>query len=193
MNIPIPIGITGGIGSGKSIVSRILSIMRYPVYDTDSRAKELMDTPALRQALVEQWGSDIITPGGEINRPLLSSIVFNDPQQLAHLNNIVHPAVRNHYALWVQQQQSPIVFVESAILHQAGMDNTLNYIWVVEADRDTRIQRVMARNNLSRHDVEARIASQHLPPIDHRTHIIANNDHDAVLPQIATLLNNILT
>ncbi len=192
MNTPIQIGITGGIGSGKSIVSRMLGIMHYPVYDTDSRAKELMDTPTLRQALVEQWGSDIIMPNGEINRPLLSSIVFNDPQQLTHLNNIVHPAVRNHYAQWVQQQQSPIVFVESAILHQAGMDTTLHHIWVVEADRDTRIRRVMQRNNLGRQEIEARIASQHPTPIDHRTHIIANNDHDAVLPQILALLNQIL-
>lgn len=192
MNTPIQIGITGGIGSGKSIVSRMLGIMHYPVYDTDSRAKELMDTPTLRQALVEQWGSDIIMPDGQINRPLLSSIVFNDPQQLTHLNNIVHPAVRNHYAQWVQQQQSPIVFVESAILHQAGMDTTLHHIWVVEADRDTRIRRVMQRNNLGRQEIEARIASQHPTPIDHRTHFIANNDHDAVLPQILALLSQLL-
>lgn len=193
MSTPIQIGITGGIGSGKSIISRMLGIMQYPVYDTDSQAKKLMDTPTLRQALVAQWGNDIILPNGEINRPQLSQIVFNNPQELARLNNIVHPAVRNHYAQWVQEQQSPIVFVESAILHQAHMDTTLHHIWVVEADRETRIQRVMQRNNLRREEIEARIASQHNTPIDHRTHIITNNNTTAVLPQIQALLSTMLT
>lgn len=193
MSRPKEIGITGGIGSGKSIVSQVLRIMQHPVYDTDSQAKMLMDTPALRQALVAQWGNDIILPNGEINRPRLSQIVFNNPQELSRLNNIVHPAVRNHYAQWVGEQHSPVVFVESAILHQARMDTTLHQVWVVEADRETRIRRVMLRNNLQRHDVEARIASQHDTPIDNRTHIITNNDREAILPQIHTLLNNILT
>ena len=193
MSTPIEIGITGGIGSGKSIVSHMLRIMHYPVYDTDSQAKKLMDTPTLREALVAQWGEEIILPDGEINRPRLSQIVFNNPQELSRLNNIVHPAVRNHYAQWVQEQQSPIVFVESAILHQAHMDTTLHHIWVVEADCETRIQRVMQRNNLRREEIEARIASQHTTPIDSRTHTIINNDREAVLPQILTLLCNILT
>ena len=189
MSTPIQIGITGGIGSGKSIVSRILAIMQYPVYDTDSQAKMLMDTPTLRKALVERWGNNIIKPNGEINRPLLSQIVFNDPKQLAQLNNIVHPAVRNHYAQWVEQQQSPITFVESAILHQAGMDSTLQYIWVIDADRETRIQRVMLRNNIERKEIEARIAAQHPTPIDHRTRIITNDNTVAILPQILHLLS----
>jgi dephospho-CoA kinase len=193
MSNPIQIGITGGIGSGKSIISKILRIMQYPVYDTDAQAKTLMDTPTLRQALMDQWGKEIIQPDGQINRAHLAQIVFNNPQQLTILNNIVHPAVRNHYAQWVQQQQSPIVFVESAILHQAHMDNTLEHIWLVKADDETRIQRVIQRNNTTRQDVEARIATQYDPPIDHRTHIITNNNNDAILPQIMKHLNNILT
>lgn len=193
MSTPIEIGITGGIGSGKSIVSHMLRIMHYPVYDTDSQAKKLMDTPTLHEALVAQWGEEIILPDGEVNRPRLSQIVFNNPQELSRLNNIVHPAVRNHYAQWVQEQQSSIVFVESAILHHAHMDTTLHHIWVVEADCETRIQRVMQRNNLRREEIEARIASQHTTPIDSRTHTIINNDREAVLPQILTLLSNILT
>ena len=167
--------------------------MQYPVYDTDSQAKKLMDTPTLRQALVRQWGNNIILPNGEINRPMLSQIVFNNPQELAHLNSIVHPAVRNHYAQWVEQQQSPIVFVESAILHQAHMDTILHQVWVVEAERETRIQRVMKRNNIGRQEIEARIASQHDTPIDSRTRIISNDDKNAVLPQILILLNKLLT
>lgn len=193
MSTPIQIGITGGIGSGKSIVSHILRIMQYPVYDTDSQAKTLMDTPTLRQALVAQWGNNIILPNGGLNRQQLAQIVFNDSTQLATLNSIVHPAVRQHYAQWVQEQHSPIVFVESAILHHAHMDTTLQHIWIVQADSETRIERVMQRNNLSRQEVEARIASQQEPPIDNRTHIINNNTNQAILPQIMQLLNEVLT
>lgn len=189
---PIEIGITGGIGSGKSTVSHILRIMQYPVYDTDSRAKQLMDTPLLRQQLTATWGDKIILPDGEINRPLLSSIVFNDPSQLARLNAIVHPAVRNHYAQWVEQQSSPIVFVESAILHQAHMDTTLHHVWVVEADAETRIKRVMKRSGLTRDQVAERINAQQPYPTNNRTHTIFNDNAHALLPQILELLQHII-
>lgn len=185
----IQIGITGGIGSGKSIISHILRIMQYPVYDTDTQAKLIMETPTIRQQLIDTWGKNIIHPNGNIDRPQLAQIVFNNPQQLDTLNNIVHPAVRQHYAQWVTQQKSHITFLESAILHQAHMDNTLHQIWLVEADRETRIQRVMKRNNLTRSEVEARIATQHKQPIDNRTHTIINDNQQALLPQIIKLLN----
>ncbi len=186
----IEIGITGGIGSGKSVVSHILRIMQYPVYDTDSEAQKLMQSHHIQQQLMHTWGESIILPSGAIDRQLLSSIVFNNPQELQKLNNIVHPAVRTHYAQWVTQQQSPITFVESAILHQAHMDTTLQQIWVVEADTETRIQRVIERNNLTREQVEARITSQQTPPQDNRTHTIINDNNTAIIPQIIKLLNN---
>lgn len=185
----IQIGITGGIGSGKSIVSRIMRAMQYPVYDTDSQAKALMQSPLIKQQLAHTWGNDIFTDKGDIDRAKLAAIVFNDSTQLTTLNNIVHPAVRQHYAQWVEQQQSHIVFVESAILHQAQMHNSLQHIWIVQADNETRIRRVMQRNNISRSEVEARIASQSEPPIDHRTHLIDNNDGSAIIPQILKLIN----
>ena len=187
---PIEIGITGGIGSGKSIVSHILRIMGYPVYDTDSQAKLLMDTPALRQQLTAVWGDSIILPNGEINRPQLSAIVFHDPTQLAQLNAIVHPAVRSHYAEWVQQQSSPIVFVESAILHQAGMDHALHYIWVVEADAEMRIERVMKRSNLTYEQIEERIKTQQPYPYNERARKLLNDNKHALLPQIMELLRH---
>lgn len=185
----IEIGITGGIGSGKSIVSRILRTMQYPVYDTDSQAKVLMDSAAIRSQLAATWGYDIFNPDGSINRARLAAIVFNNPEQLARLNSIVHPAVQQHYAQWVEQQKSRIVFVESAILHQAHMDTTLQQIWVVDADVDTRIERVMQRSGLNRKEIEARMASQKAVPIDYRTHIINNNRDSAILPQILKLIN----
>ncbi|MBQ2979726.1 MAG: dephospho-CoA kinase [Bacteroidaceae bacterium] len=190
---PIEVGITGGIGSGKTIVSQVLHTMQYPVYDTDTRAKTIMGKPAVRKALVEAWGTSIIQNNGEIDRAKLASIVFSNPAELTRLNNIVHPAVINDYQQWVQQQQSAIVFVESAILHQSGMDSTLHHIWIVEADTETRIKRVMQRNNISRQEVEARIATQQQQPADHRTHTIINDNTHAVLPQIIHLLSKLLT
>lgn len=186
---PIQIGITGGIGSGKSMVARILQAMQYPVYDTDAQAKYLMDMPLMRERLKQTWGDGIFLPDGAINRPHLASIVFNNKEELDKLNSIVHPAVRSHYTEWVSQQKSPIVFVESAILHQAHMDKTLQYIWIVDADTETRIKRVMQRNNISRSEVEQRIASQREIPTDNRTHIIHNDYHQAILPQILKLIN----
>ena len=188
----IEIGITGGIGSGKSIVSRILQSMQYPVYDTDRQAKRLMDTPAIRNLLLARWGNTIINTDGTLNRTQLASIVFNNPSELSHLNNIVHPAVRNDYAQWVTEQTSPLVFVESAILHQANMTKSLEYVWLVTADRETRIQRVMQRNNCTREEVEARMATQHEAAIDARTRIIINDNKHAVLPQIIKLLHDVV-
>lgn len=188
----IQIGITGGIGSGKSVVSRILRTMQYPVYDTDLHARRLMDSPDLRHNLTERWGLDIINEDGTLNRALLASIVFNNPAELAALNNMVHPAVRRDYARWVEQQSSRIVFVESAILHQAGMADTLHYVWLIDADKETRIERVMQRNNMPRQEVEARIASQHDAIINDRTRIIINDNIAPVLPQIIKFLNEIV-
>ena len=188
---PIEIGITGGIGSGKSVVSHILHTMQYPVYDTDSRAKRIMDKPEVRQQLVEAWGASIILDNNTIDRAQLAQIVFNSPAQLARLNQIVHPAVRDDYALWVDQQHAPIVFVESAILHQAQMDSRLHQVWIVEADNETRITRVMRRNNMTRSEVEARISSQQPPHIDDKSRIIVNDNREALLPQIIKLLNSV--
>ncbi len=187
----IEIGITGGIGSGKSIISHILRTMQYPVYDTDSQAKRLMNTPTLQQQLQQQWGNNIFKNDGSLNRQQLATIVFNNPTQLAILNNIVHPAVRHDYTQWVTQQQSHIVFVESAILQQAHMTDTLHHVWIVQADRETRIDRVIKRNNCTRQEVEARIASQQLTITHPHTHIINNDNNHAILPQIIKLLKEL--
>lgn len=183
------IGITGGIGSGKSMVSRILRAMQYPVYDTDTEAKRIMDTAPLRAQLAATWGDAIYNADGTLDRARLASAVFGDALQLKRLNDIVHPAVREDYAQWVERQKSPIVFVESAILHQAHMDTPLQQIWVVEAGHDIRMTRVMQRSGLNRAEIEARMASQSAIPTDHRTHIIDNNPNSAILPQILKLIN----
>ncbi len=187
----IEIGITGGIGSGKSIVSHILSTMGYPIYDTDSKAKILMNSKAIIEAIKQKWGNKVLLDNKTIDRNKLASIVFANKTELQQLNNIVHPAVKADYAKWVIQQQADITFVESAILQQAQMDTSLQQIWLVEADLETRIQRVMKRNNMQRCQVEARIAAQAPYIIDHRTHTIINDNKHAIIPQIIKLLHKI--
>ena len=188
---PLLIGITGGIGSGKSVVSHILRIAGLPVYDTDSEAKHIMDSPAVKQQISDTWGPELYLVDGSLDRRRLAAIVFNDPSQLARLNALVHPAVRNDFASRAAQSTSPLFFVESAILQSAGMDGGLQYVWLVTADPETRIERVMRRNGISRNEVISRIESQTPYRPDDRTRTIVNDGRKAVLPQIIGLLAEI--
>lgn len=185
---PLLIGITGGIGSGKSVVSHILRIAGLPVYDTDSEAKRIMDSPVVKSQIIATWGTALYQADGSLDRRKLANIVFNNPEQLTTLNNIVHPAVRNDFAQYAATCLSPALFVESAILQSAHMDNELQYVWLVTADTETRIERVMQRNSLSRAEVISRINAQAPYQPDNRTRIIVNDGRKAVLPQVSSLL-----
>ncbi len=155
------IAISGGIGCGKTVVSRIVAAMGYPVYDCDSRAARIMDTDAAIKAnLAEHVHPECITPAGEIDRKRLSEIVFSDYEALQRLNSIVHEAVRRDLARWYGEQTSPKSFVETAILYQSGLDKMVDEVWEVEAPLDVRVARVMARNGFGRNEVLARISSQ---------------------------------
>ena len=153
--------ITGGIGAGKSVVSRILCAMGYPVYDCDSRAKTLMNTdPGIRAALAEAFGAEILTPGG-IDRDRLGAIVFADPERLHTLNKVVHGAVRLDLERWCGEHLVHTrLFVETAILAESGLDAMVGSVWEVVAPVELRVERVMRRNALTRDQVEARIAAQ---------------------------------
>lgn len=187
------IAISGGIGSGKSVVSRIVAVMGYAVYDCDSEAKRLMDSSnEIKTAIAEEISTDCIDSHGLIDRPKLSGYVFCDKKKLDALNRIVHGAVREDFARWCDRHKDDaMLFVETAILYQSGMDAMVDEVWEIEATRQTRISRVMSRNGLTSQQVESRIASQdafipsHLHP--HTSHI-DNNGILPLLPQIIPLL-----
>lgn len=188
------IAITGGIGSGKSVVSRILCTMGYEVYDCDLQAKRLMhSSPIIRQKLTAQFGEDIYTANGTINKPLLSSIIFNDPKALATVNSIVHPVVKDDIINWHNSRKEGISFVETAILVEAGMQTMVDEVWNVTAPVETRIARVMSRNATTRDKVIERINSQSTSMSDVQVPVktIVNDGNTAVLPQIITLLSNL--
>lgn len=184
--------ITGGIGAGKSIVSRVLTAMGYPVYDCDSRARSLMDMSAeIKHAIALNIGAGVILPDDSIDRRLLAEIVFRNKQMLLTLNSIVHQAVRDDLARWVSDRSSALVFVETAILYESGLDRVIDSEWHVTAPTDIRVNRVIARNRLSREHVLARIEAQSgttPPKSSHNIITLVNDDITPLLPQIEKAL-----
>lgn len=184
------IAITGGIGSGKSVVSRILKVMGYTVYDTDMHARHLMnESPCVKARLVARFGSTIYHQSGELDAHKLSQIVFGHNEALSDLNGIVHPAVRHDLQQWASRCPSQFAFVETALLYESGLCDIVDCVWKVTAPVRTRVQRVMARNGLTEAEVLARIKSQASEEIvDAKTHIIVNDGIEALLPQVMRLL-----
>lgn len=131
------IAICGGIGSGKSVVCRIVAAMGHEVYDCDSRAKEIMDCSAeIKNAIACRVHREAIAPDGSIDRRRLGEIVFSDAEALARLNSIVHAAVREDLALWAARRPGKLLFVETAILYQSGLDAMVDEVWDVEAPQN---------------------------------------------------------
>lgn len=183
------IAIIGGIGSGKSVVLRLLSLMGYPVYDCDSNAKRLMDeSEDIHRGLVDIFGPPAVPPEG-INRAYIASIAFKDAEKLSKLNSLVHPAVLNDFDRWAKQN-GEIVFVETAILSESGMSKSVDAVWSVEAPLECRVERVMVRNAMSRQDVMRRISSQATTIPDEITSVthLINDDSHALIPQIVAAI-----
>ncbi len=154
------IGITGGIGSGKSTVCSLFAERGIAVYDSDSRAKQLMtESEELRGQLIETFGEECYKDGA-LNRAYLASQVFGNAEALARLNAIVHPAVRADFRTWAEQQQGAYVILESAILFEAGFDSEVDTTLAVMAPLEERVRRTMARDGVERESVMERIAHQ---------------------------------
>ena len=181
--------ITGGIGSGKSVVSRLVNVMGYPTYDCDSEAKRLMnESPELMVQLCELLGNDAYDQTGHLNRAYVASRIFGDKVLLAQMNAFVHPAVRRDIRRWRDEQRESVAFVETALLADSGLSKDSDAVWVVDAPLQLRVERVMSRSNLNRDQVEARIASQ-IGKFDFQgaEHIINDNKH-SLIEQITRLL-----
>ncbi|BCI62451.1 dephospho-CoA kinase [Coprobacter secundus] len=185
----VTIGITGGIGSGKSLISRILKIWGYPIYDTDIEAKKIMDnSDEVKNRLVALLGNIYNNTG--LDRSRMASIIFNDQTKLEKVNAIVHPAVRSDFSIWVQKQNTDIAFVESAILYEAGFNKNVAFIWNVSAPLEMRVMRVMKRSSCTREEVLARISKQisDNERNEKSNDIIYNDGIQPVIPQLRTLL-----
>lgn len=190
----IKIGITGGIGSGKSVISRILRLLNYPVYDSDFWAKELMNNnPNIQQALTKRFGHETYQ-NNTLNRPFLAKQIFNNEDARLFVNSIVHPIVSQHFLDWAENQNTKLVFIESAILFSSGLDKIIDTTIFVDAPQQIRLQRAKLRDNSTDTAILARINSQSQEELYSKKHskYIINNDNQLLIPQITTIIKELL-
>ena len=188
------IGLTGGIGSGKTTVARIFSMLNVPVYNSDEAGRKITNKdPLVKSSIKNQFGADLFDNNDNINREKLSAIVFSDSTALAKLNAIIHPAVAQDFKTWCANQSSPFVIKESAILFEHGLDKLLDGVIVVEAPDELRIKRVMNRNGITEDLVRQRIQQQ-LPQdelISRADWVIHNNEEQLLIPQVLAVYSRI--
>ena len=154
------VGLTGGIGSGKSTIAKEFAALGIAVFNSDEQAKVLIATDAqVKERIIAAFGEEAYQ-NGEYNRAYIAQIVFNNPEKLAILNGIVHPALAKYFKQWAKKQISPYVLKEAAILFESGSYKDCNYIITVTAPEQVRIARVMARDHCTEAQVRARIAQQ---------------------------------
>jgi dephospho-CoA kinase len=189
--LPRQIGITGGIGAGKSTVTRIFAALRVPVYDADSRAKWLMNSdPVLKAGITQAFGPEAYTPAG-LNRNYLAATVFNDPDKVALLNRLVHPRVGDDYAAWVQGHAGfPYVLKEAALLFESGSYQSLDRVIAVSAPPALRTRRVLQRDpHRTEADVAAIVARQ-MDEAEKRAradYVVHNDEKTLLIPQVLEL------
>lgn len=188
------VAISGGIGSGKSVVSHLLTLLGYSVYDCDSRAKLLMNrSEDVKRELCEAFGDDVITPQETVNRDVLSKIIFGNAEALKKVNGIVHPRVVAEIMSLAGKCSDEYFFFETALPQESGLDKLADAVWLVTAPVETRIERVIKRSGLTREQVMARIASQDYSNIkNNRVEYIINDENKSVTNQLLTLLTKSL-
>lgn len=191
----VKLGITGGIGSGKSVVSRLIRLMGIPVYDCDSESKRLVvENQSIRTQLTHLVGAKLYTAAG-MNKPLLASYIFGDEEHLKAVNSIIHPVVIEDFKRWaiLKQQDTRIVAMESAILIDVGLQQQVDVVVNVTAPLELRIKRSVVRDSTSEELVRKRIESQLSDEqrCIHSQYIIQNDDVHPLIPQVVSLLQSI--
>ncbi|MBN2521692.1 MAG: dephospho-CoA kinase [Bacteroidales bacterium] len=192
----LKIGITGGIGSGKSTVCKIFSVLGIPVFHADERAKNLIDNNrGIRNEIIREFGPDSFV-NGIYNTGYISKVVFTRKEKLHKLNSIIHPFVAEDFSQWVKAYEyAKYILEEAAILFESGADQFLDYIIVVNAPLDLRIRRIMNRDGISREMVLQRMKNQFpadniLPLADW---IIENDEKHLILPQILSIHDQLIS
>ncbi len=181
------IGITGGIGSGKSLVCKIFRNLGIPVFEADQVAKSLYRTdPALKEGLIHLFGSGVLDPAGEVDRKYLAALIFSDKEALEQVNRLVHPCVREAFVKWRHTQTAPYVLHEAAILFESGFYRMMDATILVVAPEEMRIRRVAERDHLSRESVIARMKNQwpDSRKIKLADYLIVNDESRLIIEQI---------
>jgi len=192
----IKVGITGGIGSGKSTACKIFRTLGIPVFEADNVARQIMNSDdEIRIHLNKLFGAAVYLPDHTLNRKLLASIVFNNPSLLAQLNEIVHPVVKNAFDEWCETQESPYILHEAAILFESGFYKMMNKTITVVTDEEERIQRVTKRDGTTPEMVRQRIQNQWTDRqrMNLADFVINNNENELMIPQIIDIDKKIRT
>ncbi len=191
----LKIGITGGIGSGKSTVAKLFEVLGIPVYYADDAAKQLMnENEALKQQVQKEFGNEAYA-NGKLNRKYIADIVFANPEKLELLNSLVHPVTLQDAEEWMNKQTAPYTIKEAALIFESGAQEQLDYVIGVYAPTPLRIQRTMQRDNISREEVMARMNKQIDETIKMRLcdFVIINDEQQIVIPQVTELHRKLLT
>jgi dephospho-CoA kinase len=190
----LKIGITGGIGSGKTTVARIFEVLGIPVYYADDAAKRIMnEDELLKQQIIKEFGPESYEEG-KLNRQYLASVVFRDKKKLAVLNALVHPATIRNSNLWMKNQSTPYAIREAALIFESGVQGQLDYVIGVSAPVELRIGRAMERDKLTREQVLERMDRQINETIKMRLcdFVIVNDGKKPVIPQVLKLHEKLL-
>lgn len=187
----IKVGLTGGIGVGKTVCADIFSLLGVPIYNSDIEAKLIMiNDEAVRDAIKEIFGAKSYHEDGSLNRGHLASLIFHDKLLMAKMNGIVHPAVREHFRKWCDiNQDHKYIIQESALIFETGSYKTFDKVILVHAEEEIRIHRVMKRDNTTEEEVMARIRKQ-LPQeekLEFADYVIINNNKRPLIKQIMNI------
>ena len=180
------IGLTGGIGSGKSVVAKVFETLGIPVYYADDAARKLMNSDKeLKAAIIKNFGTGSYT-NGELDRKYMADIVFNDKEKLDLLNSLTHPATIRDAEEWINKQSSAYIIKEAALLFESGADKHLDYVIGIDAPLKLRIKRVMARDGTSKEEIMKRINRQmdEKKKMKRCDFVIINDEQQLVIPQV---------
>ena len=190
----IKLGVTGGIGSGKSVVCEVLRLHDIPVYDADLEAKRLNDTsPVIREKLIEAFGAELYK-NDKLDRKKLAQLIFNDEKNLRQVNSIIHPELAKHFEKWTDERiEHPIAAIDAAVLFEAGFQQFVDKTITVFSPVETRIERVVKRDNLTKEQILSRINSQMSDEEKIRLSdfVIINDNKHSILEQVSTILKTI--
>lgn len=194
----LKVGITGGIGAGKTIVTRLFALLGVPVYDSDARAKWVMHhNPKLRQELLAAYGPETFTASGDLDRAYLAKQVFNHPEKLAQLNSLVHPHVRSDFEQWAALHAAkPYVLKEAALMYESEAWKQMDQIITVTAPLELRLKRLLLRDtHRTEADIKAIMAKQlsEEEKISRADHVIHNSDSQLLIPQVLALHQHFLS
>ncbi|HLO92610.1 MAG TPA: dephospho-CoA kinase [Lentimicrobium sp.] len=191
----LKIGLTGSIGSGKSTIARVFSMLGVPVYLTDLEAKKILDLPEISTIVTDRFGNDLLDLNGILDRKKLASKVFNDHEALQWLNSLIHPRVRKHFLEWVDSHTAfPYIIQESAIMLETGFSSYFHKIVVVTCPLEERIKRVIGRDNMTQEQIIERMENQWSEElkIKKADFLIVNDDHVLAIPQVVRLHDHFL-